>query len=168
MSRTKDAVELYNYTECGLDNVWLKNGFKHETFGEYGIAVAVHDEKNLWQVIGRSIAHQDSRMDGQELRFLRTLLDWTQTDLGRRLGYNDGQIVAKWEKARHEAVPVFADVFVRIAYRERIGEQAMLTRVSTRLLEIMNDVAGRSRRVLEENPMGQWYPKEAPAEMDFA
>ena len=158
-------MRLYHYTECGLDNVWLDGGFEVQKFGSYGTAVAVHDENGLHQVLGRDIVGQDSHLVGQELRFLRTQLDWTQTDLGKRLGYNDGQMVAKWEKAKHRAVPVSADVFIRAAYRERLGEKPMVTRVSARLIEIMGVVAEGCRRVLAEGPMGQWTTKEAPPAM---
>ncbi len=160
MALTPRVVELRHFTECGLDDVWPENGF-----GEYGAAAAVRDEKQLWKSPGRGIAHQDRRMPGQELRFLRTLLDWTQTGPGHRLGYGDGQIVAKWEKARHKPVPGFADLFVQTAYREKIGERAMLTRISDRLPEITNVTAAPSRRVMVAKPMGQWRSKEAPAEM---
>jgi transcriptional regulator with XRE-family HTH domain len=61
-------------------------------------------------------------MVGQELKFLRSLLDWTQTTLGKHMGYKDAQMVAKWEKARHTPIPVQVDTFVRAAYREKIGE----------------------------------------------
>lgn len=158
----------YHYTECGLDNVWLANGFEQQDFGEYGVAVAVHDEKGLWTVLGRSIALQDSRMVGQELRFLRTVLGWTQSDLGARLGYKDGQIVAKWEKAKHEVVPMNADTFVRAAFRESIGEAPMVVRVNTRLLEVGDALASSGRRVLTEERPGHWAPTVAPAEMEFA
>ncbi|WP_158933222.1 helix-turn-helix transcriptional regulator [Acidisphaera sp. S103] len=161
-------MKAYHYTECGLDDVWLTGGFEEKTFGEYGTAVAVHDEKGLWKVLARNIVRQDRRMVGQELKFLRTLLDWTQTDLGKRLGYNDGQTVAKWEKARHDAVPLNADTFVRATYCENLGERPMVTRVNSRLLEILDVAARQCRRVLEEGPMGQWTAKEAPSEMEFA
>ena len=164
-----DTMELYHYTECGLDNVWLEGGFERQDFGGYGSAVAVHDENGLWKVIGRGIVRQDRRMMGQELRFLRTQMGWTQTELGKRLGYGDGQIVAKWEKACRSPVPVIADTFVRAAYTELSGdERPMITRVNARLLEISNIVSQIGRRVLAEEPGGPWVPKEAPAEMAFA
>jgi putative transcriptional regulator len=162
-------MEGYHYTECGLDNVWLVNGFRRETFGKYGPAVAVDDEKTLWNVIGRSIANQDSRMVGQELKFLRTLLDWTQTVLGKHLGYKDAQMVAKCEKARHTAIPVQVDTFIRAAYREKIGEHPKVTRVSTRLQEIIiNKLVTKHTRLLEEGPMGQWVPKDVPEQMELS
>jgi hypothetical protein len=161
----------YHYTESGLDNVWLApSGVKRRTFGEYGEAIAIHDEEALWNLIGRSIANQDSRIVGQELKFLRTLLDWTQTNLGKRLGYIDGQIVAKWEKARHTPVPVAADTFIRAAYREKIGERPMVTKISNRLQEIIEIkmLVIKHDRYLEEGPMGEWMPKHLPAEMSPA
>ena len=157
----------FHYTESGLDNVWLTNGFDTETFGEYGSAVAVRQEKDLWRVLALGIVSQDTRMTGQELRFLRTLLDWTQTNLGRHLGYGDGQTVAKWEKARHDAVPVIADTFVRTAYRESIGEPAMVVKTSGRLLELSTTPAASYQRVLEVSPSGEWRQTAAPVEMAF-
>jgi DNA-binding transcriptional regulator YiaG len=164
----KDAMDGYHYTECGLDNVWLANGFERRDFGAYGSAVSVHNEKGLWTTLGRTIADQDRRMVGQELRFLRTVLGWTQAQLGTRLGYKDGQIVAKWEKASHERVPMMADTFVRAAFRESIGEAPSVTRVNTRLLEVGDARHDTGRRVLCNQPSGQWAPTEAPAAMELA
>jgi transcriptional regulator with XRE-family HTH domain len=164
----KDAMGGYHYTECGLDNVWLSNGFERRDFGDYGSAVSVHDETGLWTVLGRSIAHQDRRMVGQELKFLRTVLGWTQAQLGARLGYKDGQIVAKWEKASHELVPMIADTFIRAAFRESIGEAPSVTRVNTRLLEVGDARHDEGRRVLRKEPSGHWVPADVPAAMEFA
>ncbi len=161
-------MSRYHYTECGLDNVWLDSGFEVERFGEYGTAVAVHDEKGLQRLLAREIVGQDSHLVGQELRFLRTQLDWTQTELGKRLGYGDGQMVAKWEKARHKAIPVHADVIVRAAYREEFGEKPMVTRVSQRLAEIVGVVAEGCRRIFAAGPMGQWTTQEGPPRMALA
>jgi putative transcriptional regulator len=162
-------MEGYHYTECGLDNVWLLNGVRRETFGKYGPAIAVDDENTLWNVIGRTIANQDSRMVGQELKFLRTLLDWTQTTLGKHMGYKDAQMVAKWEKARHTPIPVQVDTFVRAAYREKIGEQPKVTQVSTRLQEIVTTkFVTKHVRLLEEDPMGQWVPRDVPKAMELS
>jgi hypothetical protein len=40
-------TDMHHYTECGLDNVWLLNGFERRDFGGCGSAVAVHDKKGL-------------------------------------------------------------------------------------------------------------------------
>lgn len=123
-------MRRYHYVESALDDVWLLNGFKVETFGSYGEAVGVQNEQALWRLLGRNIARQDRRMNGQELRLLRALLDWSQVGLGEQLGYTDHQMVAKWEKARHDPIPIQADTFVRACYLESIKEKPMIARVS--------------------------------------
>ena len=133
-------MRRYHYIESGLDSLWLLNGFKLETFGSYGEAVGVQNEQALWRLLGRNIARQDRRMNGQELRFLRALLDWSQVGLGERLGYADHQMVAKWEKARHDPIPIQADTFVRACYLESIKEKPMIARISRRLAELAHDV----------------------------
>ena len=163
---------MHHYTESGLDHVWLRNGFVVQDFGAYGRAVAVADERALWRVLGRAIARQDRRMTGQELRFLRSVLDWTQTDLGVRLGYADHQMVARWERNRHAAVPLHADVLLRACYLESLGEAPMVGRVSHRLAELATVPASapeaKPRRVLVEHRGDRWVAEEAPAEMELA
>jgi transcriptional regulator with XRE-family HTH domain len=167
MIKHNPRMKPYHYTECGLDNVWLVNGVTRSRFGAHGEAAMVDDPEGLWASIAGIIVHQDSRIVGQELRFLRSLLDWTQTELGRRLGYKDGQMVARWEKMKHLPVPVIADTFVRVVYREKIGESAALTRISTRLQEI-GDTVSDLKLLLEEGPMGDWKPRAGTREMKLA
>ena len=163
---------MHHYTESGLDHVWLRDGFVAQDFGAYGRAVAVEDERVLWRVLGRAIARQDRRMTGQELRFLRSVLDWTQTDLGARLGYADHQMVARWERNRHAVVPLHADVVLRACYLESLGEPPMVARVSHRLAELAiipgTGTGAEPRRVLVERRGGTWVAEEAPAEMELA
>lgn len=147
----------------------MLNGFTVEIFGDYGEAVGVNERPNLWRLLGRNIARQDRRMNGQELRFLRALLDWSQAGLGERLGYADHQMVAKWEKARHDPIPIQADTFVRACYLESIKEKPMIARISRRLAELAHGVPAPSRRrVLRRNSAGEWEAQELPAEMNFA
>ena len=161
-------MELYHCLESGLDDVWLENGYVVETFDEYGEAVAICDERALWRVLCRAIAHQDQPMTGQELRFLRTILRFSQSGLGHRLGYRDGQIVAKWEKACHGAVPLFADAIVRGFYLESLGERPMLTETIERLRRHAGERRDPLRRILTWAPTGRWSLKEVSAEMAVA
>ncbi len=88
--------ESYPYRECGLDNIFLRNGFEtlqHD--GEEHFAVA--DVDGLHAVIGRYLATQSKALSPTEVRFLRKQMDLTQADLAARLGC-DTQTVARWEK----------------------------------------------------------------------
>ena len=157
-----------HYVESGLDDVWLLNGFRVEVFEGYGEAIGVNERPNLWRLLGRHIARQDRRMNGQELRFLRALLDWSQTEVGRRLGYADHQMVAKWEKAEHGPIPIPADLLLRACYLESIKEKPMVAQISRRLAEIADRAPPPpQRRVLRRTAAGVWEAQQLPREMEF-
>jgi DNA-binding transcriptional regulator YiaG len=99
--RVSQEIEMkkpYHYTECGLDYVYLVDGFKViET--AHGPAVQVSNASKLDRTIALAVVRHQSRLTGQEVRFLRGLLDMTQEELGRTLGKDD-QTVARWEKGK--------------------------------------------------------------------
>lgn len=110
-----------HYVDCGLDNVFLLNGF--EKTDEY---LTVKDMEGLHRAIGLNIALERKAPSGKELRFLREEMDMTQSELGRRLGVSS-QSVARWEKGQTESIG--AAVFgVRVLYlmsllpQERVAE----------------------------------------------
>lgn len=90
-----------HYTESGLDNIYLKNGFSQEIIdGE--TYTTVKDIDGLHKAIGLHIVLSRKAPSGNELRFLRNELGMSQADLARVLGISD-QSVARWEKGRYEA-----------------------------------------------------------------
>ena len=84
----------YHYTECGLDYVYLLDGFK-VIKTEYGPAVRVVNASKLDRAIALAIVRRQKKLTGQEVRLLRGLLDMTQEELGQALG-KDAQSVARW------------------------------------------------------------------------
>lgn len=110
---------MYQYTACGLDNVWLKNGYEeHET--AQGKGVSIHDIDGLHHAIAHSIAHKSAPLTGKEFRFLRIELDLSQKAVGDLMDKTD-QMVAKWEKGEN-SVPRLADAAIRNYYLESIGD----------------------------------------------
>lgn len=100
---------MYHYTLCGLDNVWLMNGYTvHET--EYGEGVSIDDPDGLEREIARQLIEYKPRLSGKEFRFLRKHMGLSQKRLSDFLG-NDEQSVANWEKKNK--VPVWADRLMR-------------------------------------------------------
>jgi DNA-binding transcriptional regulator YiaG len=89
-----------HYTDCGLDNIYLSNGFETETIDgeEY---LTVKDMDGLHRAIGLHIVLERKAPSGKELRFLRNELDMSQAELARVLGVTD-QSVARWEKGQCE------------------------------------------------------------------
>jgi DNA-binding transcriptional regulator YiaG len=90
-----------HYMECGLDNIYLKNGFfQEEIDGE--VFTTIQNIDGLHQAIGRHIVLARKAPSGKELRFLRNELAMSQTELAKVLGISD-QSVARWEKGQYEA-----------------------------------------------------------------
>ncbi len=123
---------MYHYTESGLANVWLENGFAvHDT--PYGKAVAVEDAEGLHKVLAMNLVHTPGRSTGKELRFLRVLLGLSQESLGKRcLGVTE-QSVSLWE--RTGKVPQQTDLVTRMLVLEQLngdsGISDLIERINT-------------------------------------
>lgn len=110
---------MYHYTECGLSNVWLKNGYQTvET--PYGPATSIADADGLNQAIALSLIEKKGQIDSKELRFLRLALKLTQLQLGKLLGAKE-QTVSLWE--RKGTINPTADMMVRLLVAEKLDAQ---------------------------------------------
>lgn len=105
--------EVLHYTDCGIDNIYLSNGFEREEFdGE--IYTTIHNLDGLHEAIGLHIVLEKKAPDGKEIRFLRTEMGLSQHDLGAKLGVSD-QSVARWEKG-HTDIPGTAVFSLKVLY----------------------------------------------------
>jgi len=109
---------MYHYTECGLKNVWLTNGYQVCEFdGEK--AVSITDAEQLHEVIGRTLAAK-STLSAAEIRFLRKELGLSQKRLADLLGSTE-QTVSLWE--RRGRIPKGYDRLIRLLYLENYATQ---------------------------------------------
>lgn len=102
--------ELYRYTGCGLDNVYLANGFERvET--KHGPGIIIEDIEGLHDLIASEFVHKEGMLLPSEFRYLRTYMAMSQNIFGAILG-NSGQTVARWEKGKTR-LPKAADFAIR-------------------------------------------------------
>ena len=88
----------YRYTECGLDNVFIKG--IEPTIDDHGEEVHwIPNVNGLHKIIAYGIVEGGTGMSGQELRFLRTEMGLTQAELAKHV-HCDAQTVARWEKGQ--------------------------------------------------------------------
>lgn len=140
----------YHYTDSGLDNVYLENGYTiHKT--PYGEGVAIHDTEGLHKAIGRSLVMMPKAINGAELRFLRLEMEMTQRSLAAILGSTE-QNVRRWEKARRSPIPGPADRLLRALYSEYIGGDGSVRRLVERLANL--DEVERPHLHLRETEKG--------------
>ena len=124
---------MYHYDMCGLDNVYLVNGFKTIKTSE-GKAVSIHKLDDLHHVIADKLVKMPRRLTGKEFRFLRIELDMSQKTIGELMGKKD-QSIAKWEKGEL-TLPKLADVIIRQLYTESVGSNSRLRSIFDGLNEL--------------------------------
>lgn len=141
---------MYHYTLCGLDNVWLVNGYTvHET--EYGQGVSIDDPDGLDREISRQLIEYKPRLSGKEFRFLRKHIGLSQKRLSDFFG-NDEQSVAVWEKK--DKVPVWADRMMRAMVEQVHGGNGNLLDIIERISH-MDAEYGLEKISLQETE-GMW------------
>jgi putative transcriptional regulator len=121
----------YHYTECGLENIYLSNGF---TFSETsrGKAISIHDMDGLHKAIGLFLITSKKDLSKKEIRFLRDEMLMSQYTLGRLLGVSE-QAVHRWESGK-SAIPKPSEYLLRILYRENVHNDS--GKISVLLKEI--------------------------------
>ncbi len=142
---------MYHYTDSGLDNIYLVNGFT-KAVTPYGDAVAIEDLDGLHKAIGRWLVNEPKPLNGTELRFLRHELDLSQKRLGSMMGKSE-QAIRRWEKAADKAIDSIADRFVRIIYSSLIDGNVEITVLIEKLSQA--DQTERAACRLEELD-GRW------------
>ena len=144
--------EPFHYRACGLDDVFLLNGFARKESG-YGKAVTIKDIDGLHQAIGLRLITQRKALAPKELRFLRKEMDLSQEELARKLGL-DVQTVARYEKGE-TAISGPADQLIRFYYilsiRPSKGRLKMIEEVQKRVEELVeiDEVSTHPMRFLE-------------------
>jgi DNA-binding transcriptional regulator YiaG len=135
-------IESYHYTGCGLDYVRLLNGYKvHES--PDGRGVSIDNADGLHEAIARCVVASPFRLRGQEVRFLRSMLDLSQDGLARVLG-TKRLTVARWEAKPHGLIPGPADRALRLIYARKADGDALMARILDLLAEIDSAEAGET------------------------
>ena len=99
---------MYHYLECGLDDVYLVNGYPW-----------LDSIDSLHTTIGKLLVQKAGSLDGCEILFFRRELGLSQKVLGKRLDVNL-QTVWRWENDKGRIKPD-KDVSLRALYLDFIG-----------------------------------------------
>ncbi len=149
----------HHYTESGLDDVYLANGF---TIIENprGPAIQIEDLEGLHRTIGLFLVNERKALNGKEVRFLRHELALTQHALGAILGV-DSQTLARWEKGDTDRVTPTADRLLRLIYLEKIVGNPAICEPLQRIAELDEILGKRAEQLLfEDDPEDGWRLQE--------
>lgn len=151
---------MHHYTDGGLENVWLENGYTvRET--PYGPAVSIHDLDGLTRAICMALTDKAGILTGKEFRYIRQGgMSLSQAALGKMLGA-DEQSVARWEKTGR--VPKWADKLVRLIYIAHANGNEPIRRAIERARTVERLIS--QKIVLRESGHG-WTPELLECEDD--
>lgn len=115
--------KMFHYTDGGLKNVWLQNGFEIRKT-PYGKGVAIHDIDGLTKAICLALTNKSSPLSGVEFHYVRSggmLL--SQAGLASMMGV-DAQTITRWEK--NGRLPKWTDKLIRVLFIAHVdGDQAI-------------------------------------------
>ena len=146
--------DLHHYQECGLDDVYLRNGFERLST-KYGETIKIYNIDGLHRAIGLYLIGQKRALNGSEFRFLRHELGLSQTMLGGLLG-KSGQSVARWEKGQC-TIDATADRLLRVIYELKMtsSKRSEISRLLEELAEYDSVDVGPVQFVEDERG---WQP----------
>jgi len=114
-------TDAYHYTECGLPNVWIQGAISIDDDGEETIRIP--NPRGLHRLITRRLVESEGRLSGAELRFLRSEMGLTRTQLGVLL-HRERLTVSRWESGRTR-IDGATEALVRIYATIKLGLDAV-------------------------------------------
>jgi DNA-binding transcriptional regulator YiaG len=143
---------MYHYTDGGLRNVWLANGYEI-TQTPYGEGVSFHNLDGLTRSICMALTRKTSPLTGAEFRYIRSAgMLLSQAALGKLMGI-DGQSVARWEKT--SKVPLWADKLVRLLYTAQVTGDEPIAKAVERIKTVERLI---KQKIVVRESRGQWRP----------
>ena len=150
----KTNKKPYHYTLCGLDNVYLENGYTIKNT-PYGEGIAVHDIEGLHEAIADNLITKQRKLKGDEIRYLRKELDLSQKGLSVLLDVSENTIRG-WEKNRSD-ISGSANTLIRMIYLEKIGKNEKVLN----LIEMINQLDDELNNITLSEENNHWVAKVA-------
>lgn len=125
-NETNDTFD-YHYTSCGLNNVIIsKMPTRKDDAGE--IIIEVPMINLLHAILTMELASKESSLLPEELKFVRTEMGLTQSELAERIK-KDHQTIGRWERGENPVDPT-AEMLVRILAFEHLEEIGFIAKKS--------------------------------------
>lgn len=159
MNTTREhGLQLYQYQECGLDNVYLSGGFEFiET--QRGKQVIIHNPDGLHKALGKFLVNEKRNLSGKEVRFLRHEMLMSQATMAALLDVAE-QTVHRWEAGKTD-IPKPAEALIRLLYKEHLGTDGTI-KESLRRIANLEDKIDQQRMTLVEGS-GGWQMEYSKA-----
>jgi DNA-binding transcriptional regulator YiaG len=129
----------YHYSECGLDNIYLSNGFEFIKTPR-GRAVSINNIDGLHKAIGKFLITSKKELNGEDIRFLRHELLMSQKTLAHLLGVTE-QSVLRWENGK-TTIPKPSETLLRLLYHDHLhNRENSLSRMLKAIANMENELS---------------------------
>ena len=136
---------MYRYLGCGLDNVWLRNGYELRKTASGNEVVAIQDVVGLHRAIADNLCEIGRPLSGKEFKFLRKELDMSQRQVASMTGVEE-QTVSLWEREAHAVNPA-AERLLRSLMKETISGNAEVRALLERFCELDRECRAAERQL---------------------
>jgi DNA-binding transcriptional regulator YiaG len=145
-------MSMLHYTACGLDNVWLKNGYRVVKTA-YGKGTSIEHADELHKVLASKLVAKKGRLTGKEFRFLRVQLGMSQGAIAKLQGVTD-QAVSLWE--RTGKIPAAHDMLAKLCYIAHTTSQMPISEAIERVKVVDKLV---NERIVASTVRAKWSSK---------
>jgi DNA-binding transcriptional regulator YiaG len=149
---------MFQYKGCGLDNVYLANGYERRKTSGRTEVLHIEDLEGLHKTIALTLAVNPLEIGAAEFRFLRKELDMSQRVIAEVLGVQE-QTVSLWERGE-QSVPQYAKVLIATMTREYFSGHAAMKSVIDRVCAVDRAIE-RANLLVERTDQGAWIQKAA-------
>ena len=146
--------KTYHYTECGLNNIHLINGFKINKLQDGNEEIFIQDINGLHRAIGNSLIFKAGLLSGDEIKFIRTTLDFSQKTLASLLGL-DYQSILAYEKNK-TSISKTADHFLRVIFYSHLNKDPEIYNKIKEIADLDAELVKNTRQEQMEFYEGEW------------
>ncbi|HCP81790.1 MAG TPA: transcriptional regulator [Octadecabacter sp.] len=111
-------MSAYHYTECGLNNVFIE-GLAPVTDVDGDEVIEIPAINALHCAIAEGIVKHEKGISGDELRFLRSEMGYTQAELAT-IVHVDKQTIGRWERGEFSIEGTAETVIRRLAVEKLV------------------------------------------------
>ncbi|CRL46142.1 hypothetical protein SGGMMB4_04491 [Sodalis glossinidius str. 'morsitans'] len=104
---------MHHYTDCGLETVWLTNGYRCEKHA-VRIQIEIEDKPALHQVLAKLLINRRNLLSCHEIHFLRREMSMSVHELASVMGVQS-EVIERWERGE-TGLPRVADVSLRALF----------------------------------------------------
>ncbi|WED21826.1 helix-turn-helix domain-containing protein [Vibrio sp. JC009] len=143
--------DIYHYIECGLPNIYLRNGYHIEVIDDEEY-FSIDDIGGLHKVIALALVNKTTHLTGDEFKFFRLQFNHSRRVLAELLGY-DQQTIGRWENG-NSSIPKLADASIRKLYLESVNEDSNLGLLLEQIADIEAEL--EMRKIVIEETEDHW------------